>query len=207
MYGLAAATAAMSILLSQLTNSSPQSSFSLLNLLQLYLLLPLIGPYIPDDVINFLSGLDITLISFYFFKIEDSNMFSSLSDKFSYPQNNSYLYLLNFKDGSTILNLINVCTIILIIPVLHTLVTFIKLIVSSDNDMPTCKKVLGIIFNWMTFGLYIRTIMEIYLSLLFASLSEIHNTISGLNSNKVSAAIAGLVAGGCLLAVVVALYQ
>ena len=78
------------------------------NILQLYLLLPLIGPYVPNDVINFIAGLDLTLVSFYFFEVEDWDILVSMKNTFSYSQSNSYLYLLSFKDGSTAINLINV---------------------------------------------------------------------------------------------------
>lgn len=105
----------------------------MINVLQLYLLLPLAGSYVPDEVIGFISGLDLSLFSFEFMKLEDTKLFAYLRETNGYKQENDYLYLAGFKYQSTLLNLINVLSIYLVVPILHILLGFIKLFFTKLN--------------------------------------------------------------------------
>jgi hypothetical protein len=60
----------LNLLNSLIGNSSPQSSLSMLNTIQLILLLPLVGAFIPKNVIDFLRGLKLTLLNFEFLALE-----------------------------------------------------------------------------------------------------------------------------------------
>jgi hypothetical protein len=60
----------LNLLNSLIGNSSPQSSLSMLNTIQLILLLPLVWAFIPKNVIDFLRGLKLTLLNFEFLALE-----------------------------------------------------------------------------------------------------------------------------------------
>ena len=103
----------------------------MINVLQLYLLLPLAGSYVPDEVVGFIAGLDLTLFSFEFVKLEETKLFAYLRETNGYRQENDYLYLAGFKYQSTLLNLINVLSMYLVVPILHMLLGFIILFFSK----------------------------------------------------------------------------
>jgi len=53
---------------SMLNKSSPQSTFSFMNAIQLFLLLPLLGSYVHNQVVDLLVGLDFFFFSLSFLK-------------------------------------------------------------------------------------------------------------------------------------------
>ena len=84
------------------SQSSTQSLFRGLNQLQLILLLPLIGAYIPVKVVQFIAGMNIALDIMTYIKI--GGYIQRKMQILNYSQTNSYLYLINFKDGSSLFN-------------------------------------------------------------------------------------------------------
>ena len=93
--------------------SSPQSAFSIINQFQLLILLPLIGTYLPDDIVLFLSGMDFTLFSFSFIPIDKLLSFAD-----SNPES-SYLEQIGLKYKSSLLNNISLGISILAFVVIH----------------------------------------------------------------------------------------
>ena len=85
--------------------SSIQGTFSGLNQVQLILLLPLVGAFIPTRVIQFIAGLKLALNLLAYVEVVD--MVPIDFRKLDYNQPNSYLYLINFTSQSSILNFIN----------------------------------------------------------------------------------------------------
>ena len=85
-----------------LNASSTQSIFSLLNAIQLFLLLPCIGTHIPFEVISYMISLNFSLISMDFMPKID---FSFIVQMIDYEQNDPYLALIDFGSSSAIMNL------------------------------------------------------------------------------------------------------
>ena len=85
-----------------LNASSPQSMFSLLNAIQLFLLLPCIGAHLPFEIIRYMISLDFTLISMEFMPKIDLEFIVQMID---YEQTDPYLALIDFGSSSAIMNL------------------------------------------------------------------------------------------------------
>ena len=85
-----------------LNAASTQSMFSLLNAIQLFLLLPCIGTYVPFEVISYMISLDFSLISMEFMPKIDLKFIVQMID---YEQTDTYLALIDFDSSSAIMNL------------------------------------------------------------------------------------------------------
>jgi ABC-type sugar transport system permease subunit len=85
----------------------------MMNQFQLYILLPMIGAYIPDKVIEFITGMSFTLVSFSFIPIVNIPLIKDAIDLLSYTQRNSYYNDIGMGSGSAIAN--NVFLILVIL--------------------------------------------------------------------------------------------
>ena len=91
--------------LSALTGSSSTSLiWSLVNLYQMMMLLPLIGAYIHVYVVDFIKGVQFSILSFSFFDDQQQAMISKLS-YFECKQDNQYLNDIGFQSCSIIINI------------------------------------------------------------------------------------------------------
>lgn len=154
-----------------INGSSIQGTFSMFNQIQLYMLLPLIGAYMPNEVVLLIAGMSTSLFSFDFLPIGDIKSLSSVNDLLSYPQYNPYLYLYGLEDSSALINLSAMLSVSLAVPALHSVIVLVKLLFrkSSLGDKNKCRILVNKFFDWLTFGWYIRLVMETYLLMLFAS--------------------------------------
>jgi len=103
------------LLNSMLNIGSPLSIFGLLNAIQLYLLLPLIGTYLPFDIVGFLAALNICLFSFSFLELSDIGEVNRTLNRFYYKQTTSYLDLLGLESSSAFLNLYTIVFIFVLL--------------------------------------------------------------------------------------------
>ena len=91
--------------LSALTGSSSTSLiWSLVNLYQMMMLLPLIGAYIHVYVVDFIKGVQFSILSFSFFDDQQQAMINKLS-YFECKQDNQYLSDIGVQSCSTIINI------------------------------------------------------------------------------------------------------
>ena len=90
------------LLIMALNASSTQSMFSLLNAIQLFLLLPCIGTYLPFEIVKYMISLDFSLISMEFMPKIDLELIVKMID---YEQTDPYLKLIDFDSSSAIINL------------------------------------------------------------------------------------------------------
>jgi hypothetical protein len=112
----------LNLLNSLLGNSSPQSSLSMLNTIQLILLLPLVGAFMPKNVVDFIRGLSLTLLNFELFNFRDSLFTFCKIPEISVEQTYPYLYLIGFESGSCLINLCAAIGLFIVIPFIHTLI-------------------------------------------------------------------------------------
>ena len=78
--------------------------FSLVNHFQLLILLPMLGAYMPSNLITFLQGLKVSLFSFDTKIIESYTSLNSAVNAINFTQPNVYLLRIDFDSGSTIVN-------------------------------------------------------------------------------------------------------
>ena len=116
---------ALSFFNALMNSSSPQGSFSMLNAVQLILLLPLIGAHLPFDVLAFIVGMDFAFLNVDVFSFNKSEVSHKLLSYFEFEQDNSYLYLIGLEYGDSASNVIDTLDNFIILPVIHLIVAII----------------------------------------------------------------------------------
>lgn len=76
----------------------------MINQLQLMMLLPLTGAFIPEEIIDYLAGMDFFLIDFSFIPVKKLPFFTAVVSKFDTEQSNGYLDSIGLNSGSTLVN-------------------------------------------------------------------------------------------------------
>ena len=89
---------------SLLSMSSNNSIWSIINQYQLFLLLPLMGAYMSDDVIKFITGQDFTILPFSFNQVSKKSAFK-LTKYLKCDQDNQYLNDIGFESCSALINI------------------------------------------------------------------------------------------------------
>ena len=121
------------------SQSSIQSTFSGLNQLQLILLLPLVGAYIPTKVVQFIAGVRIAVLLLSALNLSKSSS-SCTNVNVGYSQSNSYLWLINIKNGSSLINCLNFVYMMLIIAGLHLVIFILVVLLRKVSDTRWIKK-------------------------------------------------------------------
>ena len=127
----------------------------------------------PTKVVQFIAGVRIAVLLLSALNLSKSSS-SCTNVNVGYSQSNSYLWLINIKNGSSLINCLNFVYMMLIIAGLHLVIFILVVLLRKVSDTKWIKKTILKLFNWMTFGLYIRIIMQQYLFLLIISLSELY---------------------------------
>ena len=179
--------------------------FSGINQLQLILLLPLIGAFIPTKVVQFIVGMNISLNILTFLNV--SSFVPNKMQDLNYSQSNSYLYLINLKSGSSLFNWMSFCNLILFIIVLHFMVLFCWRLLSKVDPTRWIAKITTKLYEGMTFGVYVRTILENYLLLLIASLSELYLLKFNTDDHRISKIFAVCVLLYCNMVIMFIIFQ
>ncbi|CAI2381354.1 unnamed protein product [Moneuplotes crassus] len=157
-----------------LSLSSINSIFSIMNSLQLAILLPLIPDYFSPKVLEFLSGMGFTMLSFDFIKLNDIPLVERLTDWVSYPQSDGYLNSLGMRSGSSVVNYLSLMVIIILVGIIHIGV-LICYRCTENSKHRKCKEFTKKLFTFFTFNVYIRIFMQ---ALVFTTLSifaELYN--------------------------------
>ncbi|CAI2387858.1 unnamed protein product [Moneuplotes crassus] len=95
---------ALAVFTSLVTMSSPVGIFSMVNQFQLYILLPLLPPYFPAKVGDFILGMDFSAMSFNFIPTYELPVIKDTQTIISDPQDDSYLEEIGLKSRSTVTN-------------------------------------------------------------------------------------------------------
>jgi cysteine-rich repeat protein len=102
-------------------SSGTQGAFKMIHLYQLYILLPMIGAFMPNEIINLILGNEIVLFSFSFLSINDIPLIINAVDKIKLDQTNDYLGNIGLESGSTMVNHLPFVTVLLLIGIAHLL--------------------------------------------------------------------------------------
>jgi hypothetical protein len=92
------------LMLALLGGSIGNTGWSMVNQLQLYLLLPLVGVDLPDKILDFVFGLEMSMFSFDFLPSQDIFGVKNLIDYLDFEQSNDMLPELGIESGSTLVN-------------------------------------------------------------------------------------------------------
>ena len=185
--------------------SSIQGTFSSLNQVQLIMILPLVGAFIPTNVVQFIAGLKITLNFLTYVNIVE--IVPSSFRKYDYKQAISYLSLINFTSQSSLLNFMNFAYPIFLILLVHLISAFLKYINKNADQSNWIIKIIFKTYEGMTFGNYIRLILFYHLYLLIASLSELYLFRFNKTGSKISMIFAAFLFLFWMLITVFAFWQ
>lgn len=89
------------------TMSSPTGVYSIINQFQLYILLPMLPPYFPEKVGDFILGVDFSLLSLNFLPFKSIPFLEGGEDLIDYPQSEDYLEAIGLESMSSIMNYLN----------------------------------------------------------------------------------------------------
>ena len=121
-----AANAILSLFTS--TSGGPTSSFGMMNQLQLVILIPILGTYLPTKIYNYLKSMNTSLFNIDFLPTSNSGSFIDFKGLFDYNQQNSYLKLLGLTSGSALVNILNLSVTVGCIFWLHIVILIIYVI-------------------------------------------------------------------------------
>jgi hypothetical protein len=171
---IVATAAAISLGAALIMMSSPQGAFSMLNLFQLYILLPMIGAYLPPRVIKIILGLDFSLVSFSFLQIEKIPLITNMFNFIDYDQSDDYFDELGLTSGSALLNHIPLILILGVLVLYHLSILPCFRATKSLKEGNWVRWIVQKLFEMMTFSIYVRVMLESYLYIWISTVSEIN---------------------------------
>ncbi|CAI2375223.1 unnamed protein product [Moneuplotes crassus] len=196
---VAGASMGLALTSALLTTSSPVGIFSTANQFQLYLLLPMLPPYFPSKVGQFILGLDFSFVSLDFIPTDKIPLFKELKRLFSYSQENAYLGEVGMSSGSCIINYLPMFFITLILGIFHATVGMIFCKVRDKPESSKCRKAATKLFTFMTFNMYIRFILEGFLFLMLSIGAEFKAFNTNLTIPLLSLIMAGFFSFGVIV--------
>ena len=189
----------LNIISQMLNNYSNGSIFSLINEVQLILLLPMLPNYMSDEVKNFIASLNYCLFSLGFININIGENFQNQNISLDYNQPNSYLNLIDLNSGSGFVNvqsnIIGICPFI----VIHIWLLIWSYAIPKRRENRWYSKWISKLFERMTFGWYFQYIICSFLMFLLISLSEIYRFDSSNSKRIVSLSFSFVIIIFCLV--------
>ena len=186
-------TAALVILSSTINSSSFASLWAIINQLQMFLLILLTRAYLPLDIINFIIGSKITMSLYDCISFKKTSYSYPINDLFDFDQEDELLSKIGLNSGSTFVNNYSLLNSLMLMILFHLVVFAITLWINKCNVEGRWAKLFNGIklivnkaFTTLTFGYYIRTVIETYQFMLISSISEInnHNTNSAEHTSS-----------------------
>ena len=182
------------------------SVWLMINQLQLLLLLLLTQVYMPLNVIDFIVGFKFALISFDFLPFKKAKAGVSVEDLFGYNQANDMLSRLDLDNGSSVVNNFSLFSVFVHVGIVHLLSFGLLKLMKKYEDRRKwrrfrnltifiCSKLLLI----LTFGYYVRNILESYQYLLLSCISELYRFNTSSNSSIASIAFGIIILVWCWL--------
>ena len=156
------------------SSSTSSNSFGMLNQIQLVIILPLVGAYIPEKIYDYLKSMNTNLFNLNFLPTSSSSSTVSFKKLFDFRQPNQYLHLLSLNSGSAFVNIIDLMTTVLIIVAIEILLLIIYVILKITNKFAKIKSILWKILEMLTFGFYIGVCWETFILFLIVDISEIY---------------------------------
>jgi cysteine-rich repeat protein len=175
----AAAGAAMagSAAASSMSFSSPSGLWQVMNMMQLFMMLVLLGVYLPTPIKDMITSSSYFSLSFEVPFIEQIYGIGSFLTWIDFNNENSTLKSVGVQSGSTFRNVLSQLLTLLLIIMIHLLVIALRKCDPENiySSWPKWVKYIGQkIFRLFTFAIYIRLLMQYSQFMLISSLSEIY---------------------------------
>ncbi|CAI2359943.1 unnamed protein product [Moneuplotes crassus] len=189
----AGAGSLIATLMSLLNSSSPMAIWSMANQMQLLMLLLLTQTSLPADVVGYISGNQMFSFNMNFLPIQNNVVSKVPLDWLKQNQTNIGLGDMGIESGSSFNNNFGIICTLLMLIIFHCLWSLLPRTI-DDDDPRDCKektlKFVGWVWKILTFGVYIRLVLEAYQNILLSSLNEIKNLESLSIQTIISASIA-----------------
>ena len=156
------------------STSSSSNSFGMMNQIQLVILLPIIGAYIPEKIYDYLKSMNASLFSFNFLPTSNSESTISFKEIFTFKQRNYYLYLLQLNSGSAFVNILDLTTTVGFVIWIHITLLILYAIFRRLGWFSILRKVILKLIDMLTFGFYIGVLLESFILFLLVDISEIY---------------------------------
>ena len=180
-------TSGVVVFMSFVNSSSMASLWSMVNQLQLYLLLTLTHSYLPKEIQLVIKGFKFSVNIYEYIPFRKSEKFPSIFEGFNFELTNPLLDSFGVNSDSTIFNIFPIMYSLILIILIHLCFFLSKILLSRWNDFRNCFinfiiKLFVTIYNSLTFGFYIRNSMEMTQLVLISATYELYkaNTSSNL---------------------------
>ena len=190
------AVSAATVTTSLVSGGSPQSLWAMINQFQFFMLYPMIGAYVPDNIIDFLQGVNFCLFNFNFIPIPKSGPYKSFLNFFDWDQTSSYMSTIGLESVWMIVNQVKFVLVLIFVMILHLVV--IILFKWTKREMNWWFKLIGYLFMFFTLSIYLRTIFEAFLGVLLSSFNEFYIHDFSSNGRMVSFWISVIIVVGLI---------
>ena len=162
----------LGLVLTLTNNSSTSMIWSLVNLYQMLLLLPLIGAFMHTYVVDFIKGVQFSVLTFSLPQNKQQSVQEELS-YFEWVQDNQYLNDIGIEYWSTLMNISSSIMVDLLIVMIHLSCLFLYLWLR--NTQSCIVKFFVWLLKILSFSAYIRKFIESFLFLSISWTQELHN--------------------------------
>ena len=163
---------------------------------QMYLLLPLLGAHIHDNVVQFIVGMDFAMFSFNFLPTYKLFGFKHANSYLSIAQDQEYLESIGLESKSAIVNNLQMALVVCLLIILHLLYLPIHKYLSKKEGF--FGRLAAKLFTFFTFSVYIRMVIEAVLLLSLSSCNEIYDfDLEGLD-RQISFGMSCLIVAGMI---------
>lgn len=119
---------------SMVTLASPSGIYSLINQIQLHILLPLLPAYFPSKVGDFIIGLDFSMLSFNFIPTGWITFDEDREALLEIPQDNTYLYKIGLQSKSSLMNILPMLSFLAILGGFHLVISWLYYLLLKTKE-------------------------------------------------------------------------
>ena len=199
----------MVTIVSLINPASTTSLWSMINHAQMLLLLLITRAFIPLDIQNVILGAKFTLNVASYFSFHKIKLFESVIEEFDIKLSNQSLELLGINSKSSIYNIYPVVILALLIIPIHFLILFLYILMPTEAPEGRWKfikrvsiKLVNRLFAILTFGWYIRYILETNQYVLISWINEVYSFTISDSQRTISLLFSILVSWLCLCLII-----
>ena len=174
-----------------ISSSSSQGAWSTINQYQLFLLLPIIGADIHEDILMFLEGFSFSSFSLNFLHLDTIPFIEDLLIYFPAGSSKEYFHSIGVENLSAFKNSLGLILILLWVILVHlSIVVPLKMFSTRYSEEHKFHKLAKAMYFLFTFTIYIRVILESLVIVYMSWLNELWFT--GVNSGLAILILIGL---------------
>ena len=155
-----------------LTSSSAQGIWTFMNQFQMFLILNLLGADFPQDIKDYLDNMSFSTFSFDFIPTYNFPLINIYYGYFSWDEENQDYLISGINYSCSIINNAQLFLICVTYAWLHLIIYLIYL--KLNQLMNFLGKIIRKVYEYMTFNIYLRTLVEGFLFLYLSTLHEIY---------------------------------